>query len=143
MVPVAVIPAHSALRLLQAGLAMALVVVGLDKFFNVLANWPHYLAPPISQSLPVSPATFMQAAGVVEVLAGLTVALYPVIGGWIVAGWLWAIIGNLLLSGGYYDIAMRDFGLSLGAVALSRLAAAFAVPARQGAFRTEEHRPAA
>lgn len=143
MLPMAAIPAHSALRILRFGFTVMPVVMGLDKFFNVLVNWPHYLAPPISQALPVSPAAFMQAAGVVEIVAGLTVAFYPVIGGWIVAVWLWAVIGNLLLGAGNYDIAMRDFGLSLGAVALCRLAAAFAVPAQQGAFRTEERRPAA
>lgn len=141
--PMAAIPAHSALRILRFGFTVAPIVMGLDKFFNVLANWPHYLAPPISQALPVSPAAFMQGAGVVEILAGLTVAFYPIIGGWIVAVWLWAIIVNLLLGPGYYDIAIRDFGLSLGAVALSRLAAALALPVQQGAFRTEERRPAA
>ena len=141
--PVAAIPAHSAFRILRFGFTVAPIIMGLDKFFNVLVNWPHYLAPPISQMLPVSPAMFVQAVGVVEVIAGLVVAFYPIIGGWLVAAWLWAIIVNLLLVPGYYDVALRDFGLSLGAVALARLAAAFAVPARRGAFRTEAQRPAA
>lgn len=141
--PMAAIPVHSAFRILRFGFSVAPIVMGLDKFFNVLVNWPHYLAPLISQMLPVSPAMFMQAVGVVEILAGLIVAFYPIIGGWLVAVWLWAIIVNLLLVPGYYDIAMRDFGLSLGAVALARLAAAFGVPAQRGAFRTDERRPAA
>jgi hypothetical protein len=139
----AVLPAHSAFRILRFGFTVAPIVMGADKFFNVLVTWPHYLAPAISQTLPVSPATFMQAVGVVEIVAGLVVAFYPIVGGWLVAVWLWAIIANLLLVPGYYDIAMRDFGLSLGAVALARLAAAFALPAQRGAFGTEERRPAA
>jgi hypothetical protein len=141
--PMAILPAHSAFRILRVAFTVVPVVMGLDKFVNVLATWSHYLAPVISQSLPVSPAAFMRAAGAVEIAAGLTVAFYPIIGGWLVAGWLWVIIGNLLLGPGYYDIAIRDFGLSLGAVALARLGAAFALPAQHGAFRTEERWPAA
>ena len=140
--PVAAIPAHQAFRTLRFAFTVAPIVMGLDKFFNLLVNWQHYLAPPISQVLPVSPAVFMQAVGATEIIAGLIVAFYPIIGGWVVAAWLWAIIVNLVLLGDY-DVAMRDFGLSLGAVALARLAAAFAVPAQRGAFRREEHRPAA
>jgi hypothetical protein len=143
MVPMAVIPAHSALRVLQVGFTIVPIVMGLDKFFGVLARWPHYLAPPISHALPVSPAAFMQGVGAVEILAGLTVAFYPIIGGWLVAVWLWAVVGNLLMGLGNYDIAIRDFGLSLGAVALARLAAALAVPAHRGAFGVDERRPAA
>ncbi|HEV2283238.1 MAG TPA: hypothetical protein VGX75_12700 [bacterium] len=141
--PMAIIPAHSAFRILRFAYAVVPVVMGLDKFVNALAAWPHYLAPVISESLPVSPAAFMRAAGVVEIAAGLIVAFYPIIGGWLVAAWLWATIADLLLGPGYYDIAMRDFGLSLGAAALARLAAAFALPAQHGAFRTDERRPAA
>lgn len=141
--PMAAIPAHSAFRILHFAFTAAPIVMGLDKFTNVLANWPHYLAPAISQALPVSPAVFMRAAGVVEIAAGVIVAFYPIVGGWLVAGWLWAVIVNLLLGPGYYDVAIRDFGLSLGAVALARLAAAFAVPEQQGAFQVEERRPAA
>ena len=141
--PIAVIPAHSAFRILRFGFTVAPIVMGLDKFFNVLVSWPHYLAPIISQVLPGPPAVFMQGVGVVEILTGLVVAFYPIIGGWLVAVWLWAIIGNLLLVPGYYDIALRDFGLSLAAVALARLAAALTVPVQRGAFRTDERRPAA
>jgi len=140
--PIAVIPAHSAFRILRFGFTVAPIVMGLDKFFNVLVTWPHYLAPAVSRVMPASPMMFMQGVGVVEIIAGLIVAFYPVIGGWLVAVWLWAIIGNLLLVPGYYDIAFRDFGLSLGAVALARLAAALTVPEQRGAFRTEERRPA-
>ncbi len=142
-VPIAAIPAHHAFRTLRFAFTIAPIIMGLDKFFNLLVTWPHYLAPVVSQTLPVSPATFMQAVGVVEIIAGLIVAFYPIVGGWVVAAWLWAIIINLLLVPGYYDIAVRDFGLSLGAVSLARLAAAFAVPAQRGAFRGEEPRRAA
>ena len=141
--PIAAVPAHSALRTLRFAFTIAPIVMGLDKFFNLLVTWPHYLAPVVSQTLPVPPATFLQAVGVVEIVAGLIVAFYPIVGGWVVAAWLWAIIINLLLVPGYYDIAVRDFGLSLGAVSLARLAAAFAVPTQRGAFRDEEPRRAA
>ena len=142
-IPMAVIPARNAFRTLRFAFTVAPIVMGLDKFFNLLVTWPHYLAPIVSQALPVSPATFMQAAGAVEIIAGLIVGFYPIIGGWVVAAWLWAIIINLLLVPGYYDVAVRDFGLSLGAVSLARLAAAFALPAARGAFRDgERHRAA-
>ena len=141
--PMALIPAHSALRILRFGFTVAPIVMGLDKFFNVLVSWPHYLAPIVSRVVPGSPAVFMQGVGVLEILAGLVVAFYPIVGGWLVAVWLWAIIGNLLLVPGYYDVALRDFGLSLAAVALARLAAALTVPMQRGAFRTDERRPAA
>ena len=87
-----------------------------------LVNRDQYLAPTIARLLPMSAHTFMLAVGVVEVVAGIIVAVKPSIGGWIVAAWLWGIIVNLLLIPGYFDIALRDFGLSLGALALARLA---------------------
>jgi uncharacterized membrane protein HdeD (DUF308 family) len=77
----------------------------------------------IARILPVEPHTFMLAVGVVEIVAGILVAIKPSVGGYVVAAWLWGIIVNLLLIPGYYDIALRDFGLSLGALALARLAA--------------------
>src|SRR5438132_678778 len=82
------------------------------------ANWDMYLAPAVSRMLPVAPHTFMLAVGIVEILAGLLVA---VVRAYVVALWLWGIIINLFLVPGYYDIALRDFGLSLGALALARL----------------------
>jgi len=141
--PMAPIPVHQAFRTLRAAFTLLPIAAGADKFFDRLVVWPHYLARPISEVLPWSPVAFMHAAGAAEILAGVVVAFYPIVGGWIVAGWLWAVIINLLLIPGHYDVALRDFGLSLGAVALSRLAAAFAVRVERGAFRVAERRPAA
>ena len=113
--------AHQAFQILYFGFIVAPIVAGLDKFFQLLVNWDQYLAPAIAGLLPMSPHTFMLAVGVIEVVAGIIVAVKPSIGGWIVAAWLWGIIINLLLVPGYFDIALRDFGLSLGALALARL----------------------
>lgn len=85
-------------------------------------NWDRYLAPRIAGLLPVSSHTFMLAVGVIEIVAAVLVAVKPSIGGYVVAAWLWGIVVNLLLIPGYYDIALRDFGLSLGALALAALA---------------------
>jgi hypothetical protein len=141
--PMAPIPVHQAFRTLRAVYVLLPAAAGADKFFNKLVVWPHYLARPVSEMLPWSPAAFMHAVGAAEILAGVVVAFYPIAGGWIVAGWLWAVIVNLLLIPGHYDVALRDFGLSFGAVALARLAAAFAVHEERGAFRVAERRPAA
>lgn len=118
-------PAYQAYFLLHIGFAAIPVVAGLDKFFHVLVNWDQYLAPLVTQLLPVSPHTFMLAVGVVEIVAGLLVAFRPRIGAYVVAFWLWGIIINLLLIPGFYDIALRDFGLSVGALALARLSKEF------------------
>jgi len=107
------------------GFAVLPVVAGLDKFFHGLVNWDAYLAPRVEQLLPVSGHTFMLAVGVIEIAAGLLVAFRPRVGAYVVAGWLWGIIVNLLLIPGFYDIALRDFGLSLGALALARLSREF------------------
>jgi hypothetical protein len=113
--------AHQAFRILQLAFVVAPIVAGVDKFFHLLVNWDQYLAPAIAGLLPVAPHTFMLAVGVIEVVAGLVVATAPYYGGYLVTLWLWGIIANLLMIPGYYDIALRDFGLSLGAVALARL----------------------
>ena len=112
---------RQAFHILYFGFIVAPIVAGLDKFFHLLVNWDQYLAPVIAGFLPVNPHTFMLAVGVIEVVAGIIVAVKPSIGGLVVAAWLWGIIGNLLLIPGYFDIALRDFGLSLGAIALARL----------------------
>jgi hypothetical protein len=117
--------ARQAFRILQVGFIVAPILFGLDKFFEVLVDWDRYLAPAVTDALPVSGHTVMLAVGVVEIAAGLLVALRPRIGGYVVAAWLWVIIVNLLVIGDYFDIALRDFGLSLGALALARLAEAF------------------
>ncbi len=121
---VAVVPDRGARRaqlILQFGFTVAPIVAGADKFFHVLVNWDQYLAPIVARWLPINGHTFMSIVGGIEIAAGLIVALKPKVGGYLVACWLWGIIANLLLIPGYYDIALRDFGLSLGALALSQL----------------------
>ena len=118
-------PARQAFRILHVGFVVAPILAGLDKFFEVLVDWDRYLAPVVTDVLPVSGHTVMLAVGVVEIAAGVLVALRPRIGGYVVAVWLWAIIVNLLVAGDYFDIALRDFGLSLAALALARLAEAY------------------
>jgi len=117
--------ARQAHRILQAGFVVLPILAGLDKFVHALADWDRYLAPFVASQLPVSPHTFMQAVGVIEIVAGLLVALWPAVGGYVVAAWLWGIIVNLVMAGAYYDLALRDLGLSLGALALARLSALF------------------
>ena len=117
--------ARQAWWLLYVAFVAAPIVAGLDKFTDILVQWEQYLTPPVAHMLPVAPETFMRVSGVVEIAAGLLVAFRPAIGGYVVALWLWGIIVNLLLGAGYYDIALRDLGLSLGALALARLSLAF------------------
>jgi hypothetical protein len=112
---------YQAFRILQVAFVLAPIIAGLDKFFGLLVNWDQYLSPTVAGWLPVAPHTFMLAVGVVEIVAGLIVAFTPYYGGYLVTLWLWAIIVNLLMARGFYDIALRDFGLSLGATALARL----------------------
>ena len=115
--------ARQAFRILHVGFVVAPILAGLDKFFDVLVDWDRYLAPVVTDVLPVSAHTIMMVVGVIEIAAGVLVALRPRIGGYVVAVWLWAIIVNLLVLGDYFDVAPRDFGLSLAA--LARLAGAF------------------
>ncbi len=117
--------AREAFLILYAGFIVAPILAGADKFFHFLVNWDQYLAPAIAGRLPVGAHTFMLAVGVIEVVAGLLVAVKPAIGGYVVAAWLGGIIVNLLMVPGYFDIALRDFGLLLGALALARLAPQF------------------
>jgi hypothetical protein len=118
-------PAYQAYRTLWLGFIAAPILAGLDKFTNLLTNWEQYLAPIASQIIPLSPSTFMRVVGVVEVAAGILVAVKPRIGGYVVSAWLVGIIVNLLLIPGYFDVALRDFGLALGAFALARLSAVY------------------
>ena len=111
--------------LLRVAFTVAPILFGLDKFAEVLTNdWTRYLATEFNDILPGSAADAMHIVGVVEIAAGLVVAVAPRFGGLLVAGWLAGIILNLLLVGGYGDIALRDFGLLIGAIALSLLASA-------------------
>jgi hypothetical protein len=124
-------PAYQAFWLLRVAFTVAPIAFGLDKFFHVLVNWDRYLAPDIVRHLPWTAHEVMYVVGAVEIVAGLVVALRPRFGGYLVAAWLAGIIVNLLLIGDFYDIALRDFGLFVAALALARLATAFrASPAR-------------
>ena len=112
---------NQAYGLLKFTFTIAPIIVGLDKFFDKLVNWDHYLSGFLSRLVGGHDHQFMMAVGVVEIVAGIGVALKPRIFAYVVAAWLWGIIINLLLVPGYFDIALRDFGLSLAALALGRL----------------------
>lgn len=116
-------PAYQAYRILQLGFVAAPILAGLDKFFNVLVDWEQYLAPFIGDL--IAPGVFMAIVGVVEIIAGIGVALKPRLFAYVVAAWLGGIILNLLLIPGFYDVALRDLGLALGALALGRLSQQF------------------
>jgi uncharacterized membrane protein YphA (DoxX/SURF4 family) len=115
-------PALQGYLLLRVAFVVAPILFGLDKFFNLTVNWPDYLAPWINRIIPGTAQEFMYVVGVVEIAAGIAVLLAPRWGSLIVAAWLAGIIVNLLTLGNYYDVALRDFGLFVAALALSRLA---------------------
>lgn len=117
-------PSTQAFLLLRAGFTAAPILFGLDKFFDVMVDWPTYLYSGFDSLIPGSANDAMLLVGVIEIVAGILVALRPRIGGYVVAAWLGGIIVNLVLAGGYLDIALRDFGLLLGALTLARLATA-------------------
>ena len=121
-------PAYQAYQILYIGFIVAPCLAGLDKFTHFLTNWDQYLAPVVAELLPMSGHTFMMFVGIVEMTAAVLVALRPRIGAYIVAAWLLGIVINLLLIPGYLDVALRDFGLALGALALARLSEEFAEP---------------
>jgi len=110
-----------AYQVLHLAFVVAPIVAGTDKFFHLLVNWDMYLAPAIANLSPVGGHNLMLIVGVVEIIAGLLVAFKPKIGAYVVAAWLLGIVVNLLIIPGFYDIALRDFGLFLGALALARL----------------------
>jgi len=118
-------PSRQAFLLLRTVFTLAPILFGLDKFANVLTDWPRYLAPGINDIVPGTAQQAMYAVGVVEILAGIAVALVPRYGALLVAAWLAGIMANLLIIGDFYDVALRDFGLLLGALTLARLATAF------------------
>jgi len=117
--------AYQAYQILHLAFTVAPIVAGADKFFHFLVDWDQYVSPLIPQTLHIAPHTFMYGVGVIEIIAGLLVAFMPMVGAWIVGAWLCGIILNLLSIPGYFDIALRDLGLALGAFALARLAAEF------------------
>ncbi len=126
---------RQAFLLLRGVFTVAPIVFGLDKFTNLLTDWPGYLAPWIDDLLPGTAQQAMYAVGVVEIVAGVVVAVAPRFGGWLVAAWLGGIIVDLLTVPGFYDVALRDAGLLVAAVALARLAV------RHAPGRTAGNRP--
>lgn len=118
-------PGYQGYLLLRVVFAVAPILFGLDKFAGVLVDWDQYLAPWIDDLIPGSATDAMYLVGVVEIVAGLAVAIVPRYGAPLVAAWLGGIIINLLTLSGYYDIALRDFGLLVGALALWRLSLAY------------------
>ena len=122
-------PVSQAYHLLHLGFTVAPILAGVDKFFHVLTNWDNYLAPVVNRILGGHGHAFMLVVGVIEIVAGIGVALRPKIFSYVVAAWLLGIIFNLLLIPPsnpmpHYDVALRDLGLCLGALALGRLSAA-------------------
>ena len=119
---------YQAFALMRLAFTVAPIAFGLDKFLNVLVDWPQYLAPWINNIVPGSGQDFMYVVGAIEILAGIVVGLKPRYGAYVVAAWLGGIIFNLLTLSGYYDVALRDFGLMLGALTLARLASVYDPP---------------
>jgi hypothetical protein len=133
-------PVYQAYKLLHVGFTVAPIVAGLDKFFDVLVNWDAYLAPIANRVLAGHGHAFMMLVGVIEIIAGIGVAIRPRIFSYVVAAWLLGIIVNLLLIPPsnpipHYDVALRDFGLLLGALALGRLSPRFARSNRRDTLR--------
>jgi hypothetical protein len=118
-------PAYQAYQILHFGFTVAPIVAGVDKFLHLLTNWDQYLPPVVNRMLGGHGHEFMYVVGVIEVIAGIGVFLKPKIFAYVVAAWLGVIIVNLLLIPGYFDIALRDLGLMLGALALGRLSHQF------------------
>lgn len=114
--------ARQAFVLLRSVFTIAPILFGVDKFFELLVDWEQYLAPWVDEIVPGTATQAMLAVGVVEIVAGLLVAVRPDLGGYLVAAWLLGIIVNLVSMGEFYDVALRDFGLLVGALALARLA---------------------
>jgi hypothetical protein len=114
-------PAAQAYQILHLGFTVAPILAGLDKFLGLLTNWDQYLAPAVAGALPFSGHTFMLIVGAIEIVAGVGVFLMPRVFAYVVAAWLVGIILNLLLAGSFLDVALRDLGLALGALALGRL----------------------
>jgi len=113
--------AHLAYQILHVGYTILPILVGADKFSRVLANWDQYLSGFVQRLLPISAHAFMMLVGGIEIAAGLLVAILPRLGAFVVAAWLGCIVVNLLLVPGFLDIAVRDLGLALGALALGLL----------------------
>ncbi|GAB3308335.1 tRNA (5-methylaminomethyl-2-thiouridylate)-methyltransferase [Hymenobacter humi] len=115
--------AHTVIRVLTITYGLVPIIAGLDKFANLLTNWEAYLAPAVVRMLPVSAHTFMLVVGVIEIIAGILVLVRPRIGAWVVMAWLLGIALNLVVSGRYFDVAVRDAVMAVGAWSLARLTA--------------------
>ena len=124
-------PGYQAFLMLRVAFAVAPIAFGIDKFANVMVHWPKYLAPWINDIVPGTAQQAIYAVGVIEIAAGLAVLVKPRYGAWLVTAWLAGIVINLLTYSGFYDIALRDFGLMLGALTLARLAMAYDPPLRR------------
>jgi hypothetical protein len=114
-------PSYQAYQILRLGFIVAPIVAGLDKFLHLLVNWDQYLPPMVNRLVGGHGHELMLAVGVIEIIAGLGVAFKPKVFAYVVSAWLLVIVVNLLMIPGYFDVALRDFGLSLGALALARL----------------------
>jgi hypothetical protein len=112
---------YQAFQILRLGYTVAPIVAGLDKFLHLLVNWDQYLPPLVNRLVGGHGHELMLAVGVIEIIAGLGVAFKPKVFAYVVSAWLLLIVINLLMIPGYFDVALRDFGLSLGALALARL----------------------
>jgi hypothetical protein len=123
--------AYQGYQILHWGFVALPTITGIDKFFHVLTNWDQYLAPAVEKILPFSGHTYMLIVGVIELIAAFIVAVRPLVGAYIVAVWILGIMINLLVLGGFYDVALRDFGLFLAALALARLSTLYDKPMRQ------------
>lgn len=121
-------PAFTAFWILRIGFVVLPLWMGIDKFVNALTYWPDYLAPWIVELLPFSAQTAMYVVGVIEMVAGVAIAIKPRYASYVVALWLAGIIVNLLTYPGFYDVALRDFGLLVAALALARLAVQYDAP---------------
>lgn len=119
-------PAYQAFWILRFGFTVAPILAGLDKFLHILTNWDQYIPPVVNRLSGGHGHELMLAVGVIEIIAGIGVALKPRIFAYVVSAWLIVIIINLLLIPGYFDVALRDLGLALGALALGRLSERFA-----------------
>ena len=118
-------PSYQAYKILRLGFIVAPIVAGLDKFFHLLVNWDQYLPPFVNNLTGGHGHELMYAVGVIEIVAGLGVWFKPKVFAYVVSAWLLLIVVNLLMIPGYFDVALRDFGLALGALALARLSHEF------------------
>jgi hypothetical protein len=118
-------PSRQAFQILRLGFTVAPIVAGLDKFFHLLVNWDQYLPAVVNNLTGGHGHQLMFAVGIIEVVAGLGVAFKPRVFAYVVCAWLLLIVVNLLMIPGYFDVALRDFGLALAALALGRLSQEF------------------